>query len=142
MNLSTLSLSSIGQLLQIAVIIGLAGFAIYQGFTKGKKDKSAEADADGERLVSLLKSTVDELSGRVKRLEDDNQVLKQQLDSMRTENSSLRDVLQGRDKASIDFQEKVLNALLSIEQENAKTLSAVRDLYKAIVSRQAPITLS
>lgn len=130
---------------QIATIIGLAIFGTWYAFFKEKKSAHAEIDADGDRLVNLLKGTVDELERRVLLLEESNTKLSKTLEDVKTENKSLRDVLQGRDAIQVEYQHRVLDTLLKLEEGNANALESIKSLYELMdkhVSLQERLALA
>lgn len=86
------------------------------GIVKGKKD-----NAD-DRLIHILKETVEELEKKVdnQKKEYDETVgtltkkiddLTEKVDELEKENSTLIEVLQGRDKNTLDFQKQMLEAM-------------------------------
>lgn len=115
---------------QVAAIIGLAIFSIWAAFFKGKNKLHSEVDADGDRLINILKGTVEQLEIRVQTLEANNTKLEKKLEEVKTENKSLRDVLQGRDAIQVEYQKRVLDTLISLEEGNSETLESIRSLYE------------
>lgn len=117
------------------ILVG--AFAIYAAFDKLKKERRKEADTIDDRLITLLKSTVDALERRVKDLEESQRQATIEMAKLRTENEVMTKLLQGRDSATIDYQKKGVEAIemikgtLAISQTTAKH---VEDLYKLLES--------
>lgn len=108
---------SVGGILAVVVI----GIMYVIGLWKGKKDQQ------DDRLIKILEDTVKALEKKVndQKTESDETVnklskkidnLTTKVDELERENKTLVDVLQGRDKATIDFQKQMLETVrLSIE---------------------------
>lgn len=108
---------SIGGILAVVII----GIMYVIGLWKGKKDQQ------DDRLIKILEDTVKALEKKVndQKKESDETVSKlskkiddltNKVDELERENKTLVDVLQGRDKATIDFQKQMLETVrLSIE---------------------------
>jgi len=126
---------TVGGILTVAVVGGL----YVVGLWKQKKD-----GAD-DRLINLLKETVGELEKKVdnqKREHDDEVVkLNKKIDDLTSkvgelekENQTLVEVLQGRDKSTLDFQRQMLEAMRvgmetnGLAKDTANKLQSLIDL--------------
>lgn len=112
-------------ILDIAAITGViiyGIFAVISFFDKGRKDKEAEADKADERVIFLLKEQVAALE---KKVTEQAELIRQnslRLEALMAENKTLREVLQGRDEATMRYQ-----------SEGIKTMQEVHEIYKKIV---------
>lgn len=101
--LSQLPNSPIGWIgLTIAAIAG--GFGAYMVYNRQK-------DGSDDRLINILKETVDALEAKVNKQSDDIEALTKKVDDLEKENGTLIEVLQGRDKNTLDFQKQMLEAM-------------------------------
>jgi len=125
--------------LGIVVSSGAVGTVVILGvlYIAGlwKKGKDGEDD----RLINILKSTVDALEKKVddqkkehdevlKTLSKEIKDLTKKVDDLETENTRLVDILQGRDKNTQEFYEKAIKSFALVE--NMSTTMA--DLTKAL----------
>jgi len=103
---------TIGGILAVASVGGL----YVAGLIKGKKD---EAD---DRLINILQETVNALEEKVNKQKEDHDTevgkLNEKIDKLTTkvselekENETLIEVLQGRDKSTLEFQKQMLDAM-------------------------------
>lgn len=101
--------------------IGLALAAIACGFT-AYLFYNRQKDGADDRLIGILKQTVDALEKKVddQKIEHDSTVLTltkkiddltKKVDDLERENETLVHVLQGRDKATLEFQKQMLEAV-------------------------------
>jgi tetrahydromethanopterin S-methyltransferase subunit B len=79
-------------------IFGVAG-----AFDRFKRQRQTELDQDGASLISILKDSVDALSGKVAELEKSAEKNKKRIEELETRNSVLEQIFQGRDQTSADF---------------------------------------
>jgi outer membrane murein-binding lipoprotein Lpp len=92
---------TVGGMLTVVVI----GALYVMGLFKGKKD-----DAD-DRLIKILKETVDALEIKVNKQSTDIEALTKKVDELEKENGTLIEVLQGRDKNTLEFQRQMLETV-------------------------------
>jgi len=127
--LSQLPNSPIGWIgLTIAAIVG--GFTAYMFYNKNK-------DGADDRLINILKGTVDALEEKVNKQSADIEALTEKLNELEKENETLVEVLQGRDKSTLEFQKQVLEAMRigmetnGLAKETATSLNRLTDLISA-----------
>lgn len=96
-----------GIIISIAGSIAIIATAVFYavGVFKGKSD-----NAD-DRLINILKETVDQLEIKVNQQSKDIESLTRKVDELEKENGTLIEVLQGRDKNTLDFQKQMLEAM-------------------------------
>lgn len=92
---------TIGGILAVAIV----GVMYIVGMWSGKKD-----NAD-DRLINILKNTVDELEKTVEKQTIDIEKLTLKVNDLDRENKTLIEVLQGRDKNTLEFQKQMLEAV-------------------------------
>ena len=95
----------------IATAISVVVLALYAFFTKRKKD-GVQAD---DRLINLLKETVDELEKKVNKQTQDIESLTKKVTALERENETLVKVLQGRDDRAQLFYQRGTEAFDKIE---------------------------
>lgn len=78
--------------------------ALYGVFDKRKKEREAEANQVDDRVIFLLKEQVSALEKKVEVQAHLLEETARKLDALMTENKTLKDILQGRDKAALDYQ--------------------------------------
>lgn len=127
--LSQLPNSPIGWIgLTIAAIVG--GFTAYMFYNKNK-------DGADDRLINILKETVDQLEEKVNKQSEDIKTLTIKLDELERENETLVEVLQGRDKSTLEFQRQMLEAMRigmetnGLAKETSMSLNRLTDLISA-----------
>lgn len=127
--LSQLPNSPIGWIgLTIAAIVG--GFTAYMFYNKNK-------DGADDRLINILKDTVDQLEEKVNKQSKDIEMLTIKLGELERENETLVEVLQGRDKSTLEFQRQMLEAMRigmetnGLAKETAESLHRLTDLISA-----------
>lgn len=76
-----------------------------------RERKKGDGDAD-DRLIGILKQTVEELEVKVESQAKDIKGLMHEIDKLKYENKTLVSVLQGRDGQTIEFQKQVLQAVV------------------------------
>jgi ABC-type transporter Mla subunit MlaD len=114
----------------------LAAFTAYYLYNKNK-------DGADDRLIGILNTTVKALEDRVNEQHEDLikltkkiNILKQELDEYKTKNEELIKILQGRDKATLQFQQQMLEAVTlgmetnGIAKENNKRLGELMGIMK------------
>lgn len=96
------------------VVFGV--IAIYGIFDKRRKETEDAANKSEDRVIFLLKEQVNVLE---KKVEEQAHLLDQtakKLDLLVNENKTLRDILQGRDKTTIDYQKAGREAMARGEE--------------------------
>ena len=127
--ISQLPSSPIGWIgLVLAAIAG--GFSAYIIYNRNK-------DGSDDRLIGILQKTVDELEKKVNKQSDDIESLTKKVDELERENETLIEVLQGRDKSTLEFQRQMLEAMRigmetnGLAKETASSLNRLTDLISA-----------
>jgi hypothetical protein len=114
--------------LTLAVIS--AGFTAYLVYNRNK-------DGADDRLIKILKETVDTLEKRVTKQDEDIRGLTKTVTELKTTNETLTKVLQGRDDTTLTFQREVLRAVgigvetNEIAKRNEKSLGKLIDIISA-----------
>lgn len=107
--------SFLGWMGALAIIIA-GGVAIYGQADRMWRDrKKTDGDAD-DRLINILKQTVEELTVKVETQNQKIADLTVKVDSLERDNKTLTTVLQGRDGQTIEFQKQVLAAVVKGNQ--------------------------
>lgn len=136
------SLKHFGDWLSVLAIIfgalGIVGVAISYLITifgRVFKDKQAASDKADDRLIGLLKNTVEELE----RNQQDNMrkidELSTKVDALEKSNQMMTDIFQGRDQSTQDFQLQGFEAMKKAQQilETVNTTNRnVEKLYGVI----------
>jgi len=113
--------------LMIAALAG--GFTAYMFYNKNK-------DGADDRLINILKETVDALEEKVNKQSTDIAALTKKVDELEKENETLIEVLQGRDKNTLEFQKQMLEAVRigmetnGLAKETAHKLGELIDTMK------------
>lgn len=106
-------------LLDLAAIIGVVVFGIFAvigWFDKAKKSTEDEAEKTETKVISLLKDQVSVLERKVEEQATILAETAKKLDELAKENKVLRDVLQGRDKTMLEYQEAGRDAMRKGEE--------------------------
>ncbi len=88
-----------------------AGFAAYLVYTK-------QRDGVDDRLITLLKETVDALDEKVNKQSKDIEELTTKVNDLEKENGTLIEILQGRDKNTLEFQKQMLETMRVVMETN------------------------
>jgi len=132
--------------------IGLALGAIACGFV-AYLFYNRQRDGADDRLIGILKETVEALEKKVddQKREHDETVgtltkkiddLTRKVDDLERENGTLIEVLQGRDKATLEFQKQMLEAVkISMETNGLakETASKIQDLIEIMAKHLAAV---
>lgn len=116
--------------------IGLTLAAIAAGFT-AYLFWSRQRDGADDRLIGILKQTVDELEKKVNKQDEDIKSLVGKVDRLKYINETLTKVLQGRDEATLAFQRELLNSASTAKETNQiaqnleKSIGRLTDLLSA-----------
>lgn len=106
-------------LLDLAAIIGVVVFGIFAvigWFDKAKKSTEDEAEKTETKVINLLKDQVSVLERKVEEQATILAETAKKLDELAKENKVLRDVLQGRDKTMLEYQEAGRDAMRKGEE--------------------------
>lgn len=111
----------------IVAIAGIVGGAVVGGLyvvsvIKGKKD-----NAD-DRLINILKTTVDELEDKVDKQAKDIEELTNEVKKLRTDNETYLEILRGRDEQTQMFYKEGFKAM----KEASEILLIVKDVQTTI----------
>lgn len=90
-----------------AIVIGLV--ALY-GIYKGTSDRASD------RLIGILKTTVDEMEKKITDLETQQKVLTTDIDNLKTTNKTLVDILQGRDSKTVEMYTMTKTTFENVER--------------------------
>ena len=99
--------TAFGLVVLIGGVLAISVIGISYVFGLFKKNK----DNDDDRLINILKSTVDELERTVKKQTIDIEKLTKDVESFKTENGVLTKLLQGRDEQTQRFYEQGFEAM-------------------------------
>lgn len=138
-----MSIPELPPILSYLVILVVGGFSVYSTFFGKKKELVKEADEMDNKLISLLKETVNALEKRVAELEKkltetlmNLTRLQAEKDAIQAEKNVLSAVLQGRDAQGMEMMKQSTIAMKQIEE----TLVAVKEMSNIIKHRTAVIT--
>lgn len=107
-------------------VLGL--FAAWGIFDKARQYRKKQSDAADDRLIDLLQKTVDKLTGDVGEYKKEVHDLREEVDAVKKENAGLREILQGRDKDTVQFQADMRVGMGSINK-NIENLVATLDKH-------------
>ena len=92
-----------GEIIVGAIIVTLGVAAGFYALDAYKSKKREEINQTEDRLIELLKKTVEELETKVKQQDSDIRSLTEKVDGLKRENDFLVKVLQGRDERMEKF---------------------------------------
>ena len=125
----------------IAIVI-LGIFSLLSLIDKTRRDRSKLASDETKDLIDILQEKITALEGRVTTAENNAAIAKDEAIKVKAENGTLRDILQGRDNATVEFQKSAMDAIKvsydtnRIGLENSKKLDSanqnIERLAKAI----------
>lgn len=90
-------------------IIAITNFKLTRD--KTIKERTKEVDSLDQKLISGLKETVGQLEKKVQLLEDQHSKNAELITQLSASNQTMRDILQGRDKDSLEFQRQGLETM-------------------------------
>ncbi len=108
----------------VAVAISVVVMAVYTFFNKKKKD---DVDAE-DRLIDILKKTVDELSTKVDGQGKEIVELREAITDLESENEKLVEILQGRDEKTQEFYRQAFEAF-KVMQDTQATVKALSQSF-------------
>lgn len=88
------------------LLIGMAmvgSLAIYGLYDKARIERRRSSDSEDDRLINILKGTVDELEKKFTKATNDIDLLTAKVDHLSRENEALIKILQGRDEQTQEF---------------------------------------
>ncbi len=91
-------------------VIGLVvtgAFALFGVFDKMRRGREDEADENGDRLISILQGTVEQLEKKVNKQTADIEELTGKVNLLSKENETLIKILQGKDERTIAIYKKI-----------------------------------
>jgi len=113
------------------VVVGIAA-GMYMLDQWRDKKKKVKDDAD-DRLKGILEKTVQELSGKVEKLEKREQELTKEVAELRKENANYLAILQGRDQQTQEFYKQAAEAM----QISKETHTLVKTLAESVSGTNA-----
>jgi len=126
------------------IICTLGGLTIWQNFFTGLKGVRKEQNADNDRLISLLKETVNQLEIKVGNLDEQYTATKKEVEKLSNENAIMKQLLQGRDQATIDFQKAAMESMKKIDaliENTGQANSDIRNLSTLIQKHLSALEL-
>lgn len=100
------------------LLIGMAmvgSLAIYGLYDKARIERRRSSDSEDDRLINILKGTVDELEKKFTKASSDIEILTAKVESLSKENEALIKILQGRDEQTQEFYRKGFAAMKKID---------------------------
>ena len=130
------------QLLPVASILIVGIFSIGSLLDKSRRERAKLVSDETKELVELLQQKIKALEDRVTTAENNATIAKDEAIKVKAENGTLREILQGRDIATLEFQKAAMDAIKAgyetnhIAKENSRKLdsanSNIERLAKAI----------
>ena len=120
-------LASLMDWLALTAMVLMGGFAGYGVFDRERKKREKEGDEADDRLISLLKGTVESLEKQVNKMQSQVSELSTKVQKLQTENDMLRGILQGRDSNTKKIQDEMVENI----QRNKETLATVKEISSA-----------
>lgn len=108
-----------GVIIALGSILGvvISGLLYLTGlFSKQKREKKEDEDKDDDRLINLLKGTVEELEKKVNKQTIDIMTLTKKVDELERDNRKYIEIFQGRDKETQDFYKAAYGAITTVQQ--------------------------
>lgn len=97
-------------ILAVITVIVVGAVALWGVIDRKMRDRRKEALDGAEDVIGILKEKVEALTTRVNDLEDEQEEHIRQIRELKATNETLTKILQGRDEATIAFQQQVLAA--------------------------------
>ncbi len=113
-----------------AVAIVTGGWALVQAWQAGFSKTEKLKDKASSELIELLQKTVDALKNEVGDLQKAHLENVKEISRMRGENETLTKILQGRDDATVRFQQEGFKAYQAIYQNGEALVKMVMLLEK------------
>ena len=130
----------------IAIPLSVGGmFALFGLFDKSRSERKKANDVADDRLINLLQQTVTELEGKVNKQDIDIKALTVVVESLKTKNQTLVEVLQGRDGQTQEFYKqaydifgvaKETNGLVKKTNENIETLIGLMNRHLQVIENK------
>lgn len=102
--------------LALATIIIMGGFAIFGIWDREKQKKDKANDDADDRLIELLKGTVDSLERQVQQLQNQVKELENSVYRLSSENKILRGLLDGKDDNTQKLRAEAVVAMEKVSQ--------------------------
>jgi len=128
--------------LSLIGLVTLGLFAIVGVVDRVRRERDSDANKTDDRLISLLKSSVEALERKVADLETLQQQNQVKLEELETRNKILEQVFQGKDAQTQEFYRRGFQEMDKTEQLimiTSKTNENVEKLYKAIEKHLATL---
>lgn len=128
-----MNISEITQWLGFAGIVILGIVGILGLFDQAARKRRKEGDETEDRVISLLKEEVAKLRERIEEAENWKREAELRVERVITENKTLREILQGKDKTSVEYQKegreaiKKVAAILEVTKANTEQLKTQND---------------
>jgi len=128
-------------------LVVTGGVALYGVFDKAKRDKKKEDEGADDRLIDILKQTVNELETKVESQQQQIDQLSKKTDNLHQENKVLTAVLQGRDGQTLEFQKEVMAAvtkghevheMCKATNQNVERLCKLMEKHLATIEKTNP----
>lgn len=102
----------------VAVIILLiaGAVALYGLWDKKVKERQRDVDGSEDRLIDILKETVDQLEIKVDKQTKDIEMLTRQVQELTSERKTLLDILQGRDDQTQTFYKQANDSMAVVHE--------------------------
>ena len=101
---------------EIITIVVVGVFSLIALLDRGMKQKRTDADALDKELINSLKTKAELQEERIKELETDHKASTALINQLKGENQMMKELLQGRDKATLDYQKTGLEAMAKIDK--------------------------
>jgi hypothetical protein len=120
-----------------ATIGGMIGGVLFliNIYSQQKRKIKIEDTVDEDRLIDILQTTVDELEKKVNKQNIDLENLTKEVSKLRSENKTLIEILQGRDKQTQQFYEEGFKAM----REATEILVIARDIQSTVKDKNESV---
>lgn len=122
--------------LNVTTIVVLSGFTAFQLIIQKRNDAKRLADSADDRLINLLKTTVEALEKKVKDLEQKFTDTLVELTKIRSERDVMAAILQGRDSNTAEMNRMAIEAMKAVKD----ILAAVTETNNIVKHRIAVVT--
>lgn len=134
-------IQNFGTIIAIVTLIVAGAFAVYGLWDKNARERRRESDTSEDRLIDLLKKTVDELEKKVNKQTTDIETLTKQMKHLEKENETLVKVLQGRDDQTQQFYKQMLDSIKVAQSTHDTVTTLAKSVQDTVINMTKLIEL-